>query len=562
MFYMNVNTCVIKHQGLFLVRLFPIIIIVLTIVSCKNNDSVSEPDGEINGYGYVDLELPSGTLWATMNLGANKIEDFGEYYAWGESETKLDFSWHNYKYYKGGYSDRPSAFPTYNELENIGEEISNTKYDAAHVIMEETWVMPTKAQIDELQDSSYCEWTWINNGYCVKSKINGKSIFLPAAGFKESDLDDLKSGYYQSSTLCEGVPCCNYFLSFYSGDHSTNGSSIYYGRTIRPVICATASSEPNLTTGQPLYNDKSTATVLNCQIKGNWSSVLNHGICWNTSGNPTISDNYKVEGHRGVPSYNVVINGLEEGKTYYIRAYATNNVGTSYGEEIIYTHKNNNTSDGKQNGHEYVDLGLPSGTKWATMNIGASAPEDYGNYYAWGETETKETYNWSTYKYFFDNNGDNVPYDDNWRVESGELKDIGCNIAGTQYDVAHMKWGDSWKIPTSAQIDELQNRKYCEWIWTFLNGVKGYIVTSKLNGKSIFLPACGVFYSNEQQLMNTDGHYWLSTSEANNAFYADYLIFSSKSHETCHKSELFQDYNGRDHGRAIRPVFTRKNEAK
>ena len=243
-------------------------------------------------------------------------------------------------------------------------------------------------------------------------------------------------------------------------------------------------------------------------------------------------------------------------------AYPELRFGTSYGEEIIYTHKNNNTSDGKQNGHDYVDLGLPSGTKWATMNIGASAPEDYGNYYAWGETETKETYNWSTYKYFFDNNGDNVPYDDNWRVESGELKDIGCNIAGTQYDVAHMKWGDSWKIPTSAQMDELQNRKYCEWIWTFLNGVKGYIITSKLNGKSIFLPACGVFYSNEQQHMNTDGYYWLSTSETSNTFYADYLIFSSDSYETCHKSELFQDYNGRDHGRAIRPVFTRKNEAK
>ena len=117
-----------------------------------------------------------------------------------------------------------------------------------------------------------------------------------------------------------------------------------------------------------------------------------------------------------------------------------------------------------------------------------------------------------------------------------------------------MKWGDSWKIPTSAQMDELQNKEYCEWTWTLLNGVKGYIITSKLNGKSIFLPACGVFYSNEQQHMNTDGHYWLSTSETSNTFYADHLIFSSDSYETRHKSDLFQDYNGRDHGRAIRPV--------
>ena len=70
----------------------------------------------------------------------------------------------------------------------------------------------------------------------------------------------------------------------------------------------------------------------------------------------------------------------------------------------------------------------------------------------------------------------------------------------------------------------------------------------------MFLPACGVFYSNEQQHMNTDGHYWLSTSETSNTFYADYLIFYSDSYETRHKSELFQDYNGRDHGRTIRPI--------
>ena len=554
---MNVNMCVVKHKGLFLVQVFSIII-VLTIVSCKNNDSVSDLDGKINGYGYVDLNLPSGTLWATMNLGAKEVEDFGEYYAWGETEAKTVFSWYNYKYYEGEYGKRPKVFPGYDELKYIGKEISNTKYDAAHVIMGDKWVMPTKAQIDELLDSSYCNWTWVYNknkeGFCVTSKLNGKRIFLPAAGIRESDLSS--GGCYQSSTLCEDTPSCNYYLNFSRGDHSIYGTSLYFGRTIRPVICATASSEPNVISGHPIYNNKSTATVLNCQIKGKWSSVLNHGICWNTSGNPTVLDNYKVEGHRGVPFYNIVINGLEEGKTYYLRAYATNNVGTSYGEEIVYVHCNNNIlADGQQNGHDYVDLGLPSGTKWATMNIGASAPEDYGNFYAWGEIETKEDYSWKTYKYFFDNNGNYVPYDDKWQVESGELTDIGNNIAGTEYDVAHMKWGDSWEIPTIAQMDELQNKEYCEWAWTFINGIEGYFITSKLNGKSIFLPACGLFHSIYRNLMNKDGYYWLSTSETANTFYADYLVFSSDSHTTRHKSELFKDYNGRDHGRAIRPVF-------
>lgn len=188
------------------------------------------------------------------------------------------------------------------------------------------------------------------------------------------------------------------------------------------------------------------------------------------------------------------------------------------------------------------------------MNIGASAPEDYGNFYAWGEIETKEDYSWKTYKYFFDNNGNYVPYDDKYRVESGELTDIGNNIAGTEYDVAHMKWGDSWEIPTIAQMDELQNKEYCEWAWTFINGIEGYFITSKLNGKSIFLPACGMFYSIYRQHMNNDGLYWLSTSEISNSFYADHLVIYSEIHETRRNSKYIQFGNSRDYGMAIRPV--------
>ena len=120
------------------------------------------------------------------------------------------------------------------------------------------------------------------------------------------------------------------------------------------------------------------------------------------------------------------------------------------------------------NGHGYVDLGLPSGLKWATCNVGASSPEDYGDYYAWGELSTKEEYtesNCSTYK-----------------------EHIG-NISGNpQYDVARKKWGGSWRMPTRAEFKELIDN--CTWEWTTKGGHNGYKVTGP-SGNSIFLPAAG-----------------------------------------------------------------------
>ena len=120
------------------------------------------------------------------------------------------------------------------------------------------------------------------------------------------------------------------------------------------------------------------------------------------------------------------------------------------------------------NGHEYVDLGLPSGLKWATCNVGASSPSDYGNYYAWGETSTKSEYTES-----------------NSKTRGKNMGDIGGNSA---YDAARANWGGSWRLPTKAEFEELLNR--CTWTWTSQNGHKGYLVKGP-NGRSIFIPAAG-----------------------------------------------------------------------
>lgn len=143
---------------------------------------------------------------------------------------------------------------------------------------------------------------------------------------------------------------------------------------------------------------------------------------------------------------------------------------------------------------EAIDLGLPSGTKWASWNIGASSPEEYGCYYAWGETEEKSSYSWNTYAYYNDNEG---------------FVHIGDDIAGTQYDVAHVKWGGTWRMPSSEQIDELQDN--CSSEWKSLNGVKGLFVTGP-NGGTIFFPAAGgFFWDNNLTSEGLEGCYWSSS---------------------------------------------------
>lgn len=160
---------------------------------------------------------------------------------------------------------------------------------------------------------------------------------------------------------------------------------------------------------------------------------------------------------------------------------------------------------GKQ--HEAVDLGLPSGTKWASCNVGATKPEEYGGYYAWGETEEKEVYDESTYKYY----------------KNGKYVNIGSDISGTEYDVAHVKWGGNWCMPTLEDIKELIDN--CTREWTTLNGVKGMKFTSKINGNNIFLPAAGSRWYGVIYSAGEFGDYRSSTQYPDGSSYA-YSLYS------------------------------------
>ena len=194
---------------------------------------------------------------------------------------------------------------------------------------------------------------------------------------------------------------------------------------------------------------------------------------------------------------------------------------------------------GEINGHEYVDLGLPSGLKWACCNVGAKKPEEYGGYYAWGETEEKSNYYLDTYKWCNGTYNSLTKYctdSDDGRVDNKTVLD-------PEDDVAHVKWGGSWRMPTLEEQKELLDE--CTWEWTELNGVNGYRVTGP-KGNSIFLPAAGYRRGLELFGRGTGGYYWSSLLYDTNGYYAYYLHFHDDRH--------YWFYYDRDHGHSVRPV--------
>ena len=157
---------------------------------------------------------------------------------------------------------------------------------------------------------------------------------------------------------------------------------------------------------------------------------------------------------------------------------------------------------GDANGHEYVDLGLS--VKWATCNIGATTPEDYGNYYAWGETKPQSTYNWSTYKWCNGSSSTFTKYNTSSSFGTVDNKTV-LDLAD---DAARANWGGSWRMPTDAEWQELRDN--CTWTWKTLNGINGFEVKGP-NGNSIFLPAAGYRGNDDLYSAGDFGHYWSSS---------------------------------------------------
>lgn len=231
-----------------------------------------------------------------------------------------------------------------------------------------------------------------------------------------------------------------------------------------------------------------------------------------------------------VSASNMVLNATATGKNLL--------AGKAYGvtctmQKVVTDH----------NGHSFVDLGLTSGTLWATFNVGASSPEDFGNYYAWGECSTKSDYSRNTYEYWHAATGSTVDASGTHPAVPAHYDDLG-NISGTQYDVAKSEWGTGWCIPTRDQFAELVQE--CDWTWTQENGVNGYKVASKSDAtKYIFLPAAGYYFGTWCSASSSEGYYW--TSVPYNTEESICLYFKSSSRTADNNCVRY-------YGRSVRPV--------
>ena len=196
--------------------------------------------------------------------------------------------------------------------------------------------------------------------------------------------------------------------------------------------------------------------------------------------------------------------------------------------------------------YEYVDLGLPSGTLWATCNVGATSPEEYGDYFAWGETQPKEDYSWSTYKYCEGTMNTMTKYCTRSNVGTLDNK----TELEPMDDVATANWGVEWQMPSVEQLEELINSNYTTTTWTTLNGVYGWMIVSKQNGNRVFLPAAGYRYDTSLKGVGSGGRYWSRSLYTSNSSGGRGLYFDSSKVST-------GDYDRCD-GRSVRPVRVQK----
>ena len=239
-------------------------------------------------------------------------------------------------------------------------------------------------------------------------------------------------------------------------------------------------------------------------------------------------------------AYKVKLTDLQRNTTYYVRYKVSNPVSTWVVTAAPFTTKTSSATpdDGTESGHEYVDLGLS--VKWAICNVGATKPEEYGDYFAWGETQSKNYFSWDNYKYCNGLSNSLNKYNNNSSYGSVDNK----TILELSDDAAHVNWGGSWRMPTQAELDEL--RAKCSWTWTSQNGVNGYKVTSKSNGKSIFLPAAGYCSFSSIDYAGHHGYYWSSSLYTSGPSCAHSFYFYSSI------ANWQIDY--RFYGQSVRPV--------
>lgn len=484
-------------------------------------DSVSV-SGKVGDYTYVDLGLPSGLRWATANVGANKSTAYGDYFAWGETSEKNNYCMETYKWCQG----KEKTFTKYCLSSSYGVEDGKTilelEDDAAAVNMGNGWRMPTRSEQQELVDG--CTWTWTTNfnntgvaGSIGKSKYNDNIIFLPAAGSfggrtgKEREYVGSHGTYYSSSLSSIYPHECTFAMQVYKG--AVNVEDLY-GRTKGFSVRAVA----GILYTVDFYGSDSTLIA---------SVQVEKGKAATTPEAPAL------------PGYEFV--GWSDSS--FTKVSENISVYAQYKKALV-------TVSGKVGNYPYVDLGLPSGLKWASYNVGAADLTESGSYFSWGETSAKDVYDWSNYKF-----GSMSAITKYSTIDFNDHVNDGKTVLEVADDAAAVNWGATWRMPTKEDVEELMAG--CDWEWvenftgtgTFKTGMLG---TSKTNGNVIFLPDAQSRYSDMEYY--TGGYYWTASMYGDvDPTFAACLLFGDWLYGSDDYSLTIQN-QARDYGCCVRAV--------
>lgn len=449
------------------------------------------------------------------------------------SLASLDY-YDTYKDSKVGLSPLSVDVEAYGEANYFGQPVMRHKFfgaSLASLLYNEWYMMPEFSEInmEELDSDNSVRLS------CHPSR----NVLLPLSlGLGLYDKDNVlwKSWYEEGQYKSDG--------SGFVLEHDFSGltrNTKYTARPLVQILGGTVPASPSKDISLAIdvrTLGASSVTETSALVSGyadgleSATVVCELGICYNTAGSPIIGNStYVSSGRSSSGEFSLTLSELKSNTTYYYCTCLSIDGEYYYGDVLTFETKETSLCPDDHHPH-MIDLGLPSGVKWACCNVGASFPEEYGGYYAWGETEEKDYYDWSTYKYYNDTYGltKYCTNDNKTVLESND-------------DVAHVKWGGSWRMPTSSEINELRNN--CSWTWTSLNGVYGYVVTSKVNGNSIFLPAAGCRWYEDVYSSGSVGYYWSASLYEDNSHYACSLSFIS--------GNWYLNYI-RSYGFSVRPV--------